>query len=68
MSEQKVKIPQKVLDDIKTISNTGLTNMFDFNAVQVIANELEMHATVVWMENNKKEWGKVVLGLVEVIE
>jgi len=43
----RVKVPKKVIEGIETVRNTGRTNMLDFNAVQVIANELELYETVV---------------------
>lgn len=64
----RVKVPKKVIEGIETVRNTGRTNMLDFNAVQVIANELELYETVVYMEEHKREWVKVLLGLTEVTE
>jgi len=43
----RVKVPKKVIEGTETVRNTGRTNMLDFNAVQVIANELELYETVV---------------------
>lgn len=64
----RVKVPQKVMDGIAAIRDTGRTNMLDFNVVQVIANELELYETVVWMEEHKREWAKVLFGLTEVTD
>ena len=68
MSDERIKVPKKVLEGIEIVRNTGRTNMLDFNAVQVIANELDLYETVIWMEDHKRDWSKVVFGLVEEIE
>lgn len=43
MSDERIKVPHKILEAIRTVADTGRTNMLDFNAVQVIANELELY-------------------------
>lgn len=68
MSEEKVKVPHKVMHSIKAIRETGRTNMFDSNAVQAIANEMELYETVVWIEKHKSDWGKVIFGHVDEVE
>jgi len=55
-------ITQQMLDDIMTIRDEGHCNMLDFNCVHREANRLDFHALVVWMYDNKKKWGSIILG------
>lgn len=48
-----VKVPQQVLNGLEAVRDSGKTNMFDVDAVMRIAYEMEHHATVVWISNNR---------------
>lgn len=52
----KVKAPRAVIDGIESVRLTGRTNMLDRQTVQVIANELELWETVLWLEDHPKEY------------
>jgi len=51
-----VKVPEKVLEGIEFIQRSGLINMLDRPGVQSIANDLEYHALVIWIEDNKSDY------------
>lgn len=46
----------KIKEQILAIRDTGLTNMFDIRAVQVIANEIGFYELVIFLEEHKKEY------------
>ena len=48
-------------DQILAIRNTGLTNMFDVNAVQRLAYERDFYELVVYLEENRKEYVHFIL-------
>lgn len=47
-----------VRDQILKVRDTGRTNMFDINGVQVVANDLDLFELVVWLydRNNHGEY------------
>ena len=47
---------ETIKDQILAIRDTGLTNMFDVNAVQRLAYERDFYALVVYLEENRKEY------------
>ena len=46
---------ETIKDQILAIRDTGLTNMFDVNAVQRLAYERDFYELVVYLEENRKE-------------
>ena len=50
----RVKVSKEVLEGIKSIRDSGLTNMFDYNQVMRLAMDNGFYKTVNWMTNNKK--------------
>lgn len=46
---------------ILAVRGTGRTNMFDTNMVQVIADEMEFHELVVFIEERKSEYVRFIL-------
>lgn len=46
---------------ILKVRDTGLTNMFDTNAVQRIALEMELYELVTFIEDNKKSYVHFIL-------
>jgi len=44
---------EKVKKQILAVRDTGLTNMFDINAVQKIAYDLDMYELVNYIEDDK---------------
>ena len=44
----------KIKEQILAIRDTGLTNMFDVNAVQRIADEMEFYELVIFLEEEKE--------------
>lgn len=53
-----VKVPAKVLDGIDAVRDSGKTNMLDSRAVQFYANKMEHYETVLWIEDNRSEYGR----------
>ena len=51
----------KIKEQIVAVRNTGLTNMFDTRAVQVIANEMGFYELVIFLEEHKKEYVQFIL-------
>lgn len=52
---------EKVRSQILAVRETGRTNMFDTNMVQVIADEKEFHDLVVFVEEHKSEYVRFIL-------
>ena len=52
---------EKIKEQIIKVQRTGRTNMFDTNAVQVIANELGLYELVCFIEENKKAYANFVM-------
>ena len=51
----------KVKEQILAIRATGLTNMFDTNMVQRIANELQYYELVIFIEESRKAYVHFIL-------
>lgn len=51
----------KIKEQIIVIRDTGLTNMFDVNAVQRIADEMEFYELVIFLEEEKAKYVKFIL-------
>ena len=52
---------ETIKDQILAIRDTGLTNMFDVNAVQRLAYEHDFYELVVYLEENRKEYVHFIL-------
>ena len=52
---------ETIKDQILAIRDTGLTNMFDVNAVQRLAYERDFYELVVYHEENRKEYVHLIL-------
>ena len=52
---------EKIKEQILKIRDTGLTNMFAVNAVQVIASQMGFHELVVYLDEHSKEYVKFIL-------
>lgn len=50
-----------IKEQILKVRDTGLTNMFDTNAVQRIALEMELYELVTFLEDNKKAYVHFIL-------
>ena len=51
----------KIKEQIIAIQRTALTNMFDTNMVQVLANEMNFFELVVFIEEHKKEYVNFII-------
>lgn len=52
---------ETVKNQILTIRDTGLTNMFDTSAVERIANDMGFYELVVYLEEYRKEYVHFIL-------
>ena len=52
---------ETIKDQILAIRDTGLTNMFDVDAVQRLAYERDFYELVVYLEENRKEYVHFIL-------
>lgn len=52
---------EKVKEQILTIRNTGLTNMFDIPTVQKIALDMEFWELVIFLEDSRDSYVKFIL-------
>ena len=52
---------EKVKKQILAVRDTGLTNMFDVNAVQRIANDMGFYELVVYLEEHRHEYARFIL-------
>ena len=52
---------EKVKEQILAVRKTGLTNMFDLNAVQRIAYDMDFFELVVFIEENKPAYVRFIL-------
>lgn len=61
-----IQVSQAVKDSIDAIRESGKTNMLDRNAVQRICFEREYWEAVNWIEENKRKYGELIFGGMEV--
>ena len=52
---------ETVKKQILAVRDTGLTNMFDVNAVQRIANDRGFYELVVYLEEHRREYAHFIL-------
>ena len=52
---------EKVREQLLAVRDTGLTNMFDTNAVQRIAYEMDFFDLVAFIDEHKKEYVNFIL-------
>ena len=52
---------EKIKDQILAVRDTALTNMFDINIVQRIANEMDFFELVIFLEENREEYVHFIL-------
>lgn len=56
-----MKMNKKIKEQILSIRNTGLTNMFDIHHVQRIAHEMNFYELVIFIEEHRDEYAKFIL-------
>ena len=52
---------EKIKEQVLAVRNTGLTNMFDVNAVQRIAYDMGFFELVVYLEEHRREYAHFIL-------
>ena len=52
---------QTIKEQILAIRETGLTNMFDVNMVQRIANDMGFYELVIYLEDHRREYAHFIL-------
>jgi hypothetical protein len=59
---QEVRLmDEKIKNQIFTIRDTGLTNMFDLSAVQRIADEMDFYELVTFLDEDKAKYVRFIL-------
>jgi len=53
-----VKVSSKVLEGLEAVRSSGQINMLDRPGVQKIAHDMGYHDTVLWIEENKKDYAR----------
>lgn len=53
-----VKVPVSVLEALEAIRKEGNVNMLDRQGVQIEASDAGEYETVIWIEDNKKEYSR----------
>lgn len=61
-----VQVDQEVYDGLERVRVSGDTNMLDRRAVQFFANQNNDYATVMWIEDNPREYSKGIFEGFEV--
>ena len=56
-----LRMTNKIKEQIISIRDTGLTNMFDTTAVQRIAQEMGFYELVIFLEEEKAKYVKFIL-------
>lgn len=56
-----LRMTNKIKEQIISIRDTGLTNMFDTTAVQRIAHEMGFYELVIFLEEEKAKYVKFIL-------
>ena len=51
---------EKIKKQILAVRDTGLTNMFDVNTVQRIANDMGFFELVVYLEEHRREYAHFI--------
>ncbi len=52
---------EKIKEQILAVRDTGLTNMFDVNAVQRIANDMSFYELAVYLGQHRREYAHFIL-------
>ena len=51
---------EKIKEQVLAVRDTGLTNMFDVNTVQRIANDMGFFELVVYLEEHRREYAHFI--------
>ncbi len=52
---------EKIKEQILAVRDTGRTNMFDTNMVQLIAFQMEFHELVDFIETNRSDYVRFII-------
>lgn len=52
---------ETIREQILAVRDTALTNMFDVNMVQRIANDMGFYELVIYLEDHRKEYAHFIL-------
>lgn len=52
---------EKIKEQILAVRDTGRTNMFDTNMVQLIAFQMEFHELVDFIETNRSDYVRFIM-------
>ena len=54
--DRELPMTEKIKEQILSIRDSGVTNMFDINRVQYEANERKFYELVIFLEDHKAEY------------
>jgi len=57
----KVRLPASVAEQLEEIRLDGICNMLDRVCVRGVADDLEFLALSAWVEDHKREYGRMIL-------
>ena len=57
----KVRLPASVSEQLEEVRLDGRVNMLDRIGVQAVADDLGHCELVVWVEDHKREYGRMIL-------
>lgn len=66
--DERVPVTARILNTITEIRDSGVTNMFDIEAVQYHANDRDCYSTVCWIQNNKALYARGITKGFKVME
>lgn len=58
---ERVRLPIVVAEQLEEVRRDGRCNMLDRDCVQVVADDLGLYELVVWIEEHKGEYGRLIL-------
>lgn len=62
----KVRLTASVAEQLEEVRLSGLCNMLDRPCVQEVADNLEHYDLVVWIEEHRREYGRLIFEGFEV--
>lgn len=63
---ERVRLPGEVAEQLEEVRQDGRCNMLDRPCVQVVADDLGHDELVLWIEDNPRDYGRMILEGFEV--
>jgi hypothetical protein len=68
VEQTKVRLPGDVLEGLEAVRLSGKTNMLDAPRVIELAFEMEHYATVLWVQENRRQYAEGIFRGFEATE